>query len=228
MTAFLLGNGRYLALITVLVLTGAGLPLPEEVPVVAAGVLSAHGHMEPWLALVSCLIGALGGDSVMYWIGHHFGRGFLWRHPGWSRLLHAEREEQIERIMSRHGLKVFFLARFLVGVRAPMYFTAGVLKVPFRRFLLMDLFCASIVIGIFFGLSYAYGEQIAKSIRDIEVVLTIVVAVTVAALAIFFWRRHCRKRARATVEAALQAEVESSGESPVPAGDVAKNDERVA
>jgi len=212
MTEFLLGHGRYLALIVVLVLTGAGLPLPEEVPVVAAGVLSAVGEMDPWLALGSCLIGALLGDSLMYWIGYRFGRGFIWAHPRWSRFLHAEREQQIERIIDAHGLKVFFLARFLVGVRAPMYIAAGVLKVPFRRFILMDLLCATVVIGTFFGLSYAYGEVIGKLIRDVEVVLTAIVVAAAIAVALFLWRRHRRKQARAGGPALLESPAEFPAE----------------
>jgi len=195
MTELLLGDGRYLALIVVLVLTGAGLPLPEEVPVVLAGVASAHGHMDPWLAFASCMVGAILGDSVMYWIGHHFGHGFIWRHPRWSRFLHAEREEQIERAITQHGLKVFFLARFLVGVRAPMYIAAGVLKVPYRRFLATDLFCATVVIGMFFWLSYAFGKEITDLIHDIEVVLTVVVVIAALAATFYFWRRHRRRLA---------------------------------
>jgi len=205
MAEFLLGHGKYLALIVVLILTGVGLPIPEEVPVVAAGVLSAHGHMEPWLAAVCCLIGALLGDSASYWVGYHFGRGFVWRHPRWARFFHPEREEQVEQMLKRHGLKMFFLARFLVGVRAPMYMAAGVLKVRFRRFLLTDLFCASVVIGIFFGLSWAFGEEIYSLIRNAEVGLTVaVVAVGAVVVGVYLWRRRRRKRAH------------SSGEQPPP------------
>ena len=69
MTDFFLGNWSYLGIIVILILTGAGLPLPEEVPVIAAGVLSSHGTMDPWLAFFSCVIGALGGrySDVLAW-----------------------------------------------------------------------------------------------------------------------------------------------------------------
>jgi membrane protein DedA with SNARE-associated domain len=196
MAEFLLGHGKYLALIVVLILTGVGLPIPEEVPVVAAGVLSAHGHMEPWLALVCCIVGAILGDSASYWVGYHFGRGFVWRHPRWARFFHPEREQQVEQMLKRHGLKMFFLARFLVGVRAPMYMAAGVMKVRFRRFLLMDLFCASVVIGIFFGLSWAFGEEIYSLIRNAEIALTLGVAAIVLVVGVYLWRRHRRRQAQ--------------------------------
>lgn len=193
MTDFLMANGSYLGIIVVLILTGSGLPLPEEVPIIAAGILAAHGHLNPWLALGSCLVGAILGDCVMYWIGHHFGRRVLREQHWWTRFVKPGREAQIEAMLHRHGLKVFFLARFLVGIRAPVYLSAGILRVPFRRFLLIDLFCATAVIGLFFGLSYLYGPTITHLIRDVEYVLTGVVLVTLAGVGIYFWRRHRRR-----------------------------------
>ena len=192
MIDFLMANGSYLGIIVVLILTGSGLPVPEEVPIIAAGVLAAHGQLNPWLALASCLIGALLGDCVMYWIGHHFGRRVLREHHWWTRFVKPGREAQIEAMLQRHGLKVFFLARFLVGIRAPVYLSAGILRVPFRRFLLIDLFCASSVIGLFFGLSYRYGTTITHLIHDVEYVLTGIVLVTLLGVGIYFWRRHRR------------------------------------
>jgi membrane protein DedA with SNARE-associated domain len=216
MTDFLLSHGKYLAIIVVLVLTGVGLPIPEEVPVVAAGVLSATGQMNPWLAFVCCIIGAVLGDSASYWVGYHFGRSFVWRHPRWARFFHPEREAQVEQMLQRHGLKVFFLARFMVGVRAPMYMAAGVLKVPYQRFLLMDLLCATVVIGIFFGLSYAYGEEIAHLIRNAEVGLTVAVAVVVVlAVGVYLWRRRRRRKLIAS-GAELPPTKDEASQPPTP------------
>lgn len=195
MTELLLSHGSYLAIIVALILTGAGLPVPEEVAIVAAGILSSHGQLDPWLALASCLFGALAGDCVMYWIGHHFGRRVIWERHWWARFVHPEREAQIERMIYRHGLKVLFLARFLVGLRSPVYLSAGILRVPFRRFLLIDLFCATTVIGLFFSLSYRYGTTITGWIREAEIGLTALVVVVVLGVAFFCWRRHRRKPA---------------------------------
>ena len=162
MSDLLLGNGSYLVILTVLVLTGIGLPVPEEVPVVVAGILSSHGHLAPWLAFCTCLLGALVGDCAMYAIGRQFGHRVLREHRLWARLVKPHREAQMERMIQRHGLKVLLLARFLVVLRSPVFLSAGILRLPLRRFLLIDVFCASAVIGLFFGLSYAYGETIAN------------------------------------------------------------------
>ncbi len=197
MTEFLLAHGSYLAIIVVLILTGSGLPIPEEVPIVAAGILSAHGKLDPLWAVLACLFGALAGDCVMYVIGYHFGRSVVREHPWWAHFVKPEREAQIEQMIQKHGLKIFFLARFLVGLRSPVYLSAGILRVPFLRFLMIDLFCATIVIGLFFSLSYRYGTAITEWIQRAEVLLTVTVTLAVAGVCVYYWRRHRRKVAAA-------------------------------
>lgn len=194
-----LDHVSYLGIIVVLILTGSGLPLPEEVPIVAAGVASSQGTLNPWGAFLCCLLGALAGDSVIYAIGYHFGYSLVTRHPRFAHLLHAEREAKIEEMIRRHGLKVFFLSRFMVGIRAPVYLTAGILRMSFRRFLLIDAFCATSVVGVFFGVAYAYGDHVAALIRLIhrsEMGLSIVVVSALCvATCYWLWRRHRGKRA---------------------------------
>lgn len=193
MSMLLLGHGSYFAIILLLILTGLGLPVPEEVAIIAAGVMASHRQMNPSLAWMSCMIGVLVGDLVVYGIGRHFGRSLVREHPWWARFVDAQREAQIERMIQRHGLKVFFLARFLVGLRSPVYLAAGILRMPLRRFLLIDLFCASVVVGIFFLLSFYFGQTIVLWIRRVEILVTVLVVAGLVALGIAVWR-HCRAR----------------------------------
>jgi membrane protein DedA with SNARE-associated domain len=185
----------YLGIIVVLILTGSGLPIPEEVPIIAAGIASSVGTLNPWGAFFACLIGALAGDSVIYFIGYHFGHSLVTRHPRFAHLLHAEREAKIEEMIRRHGLKVFFLSRFMVGIRAPVYLTAGILRMSFRRFLLIDAFCATCVVGLFFGLSYAYGDTLTTWIRCSEIGFTVLIVLAVVVVAAFFlWKRYRQRK----------------------------------
>ncbi len=195
----------YFGIIAFLVLTGCGLPIPEEVPIIAAGVLS-RGTLNPWLALASCFIGAVLGDIVMYGIGRKFGRKLL-ESRGWlSNLLSAEREREIEDHFRRHGMKVLFTARFLVGLRSPIYLTAGILKVPFRRFVIADMLCAAFVIPLFFGISYMFSDHIQTLWQwlqraEMAVTATIIVGALAALLIVRYVRRR-RAAERAIHEAA--------------------------
>ena len=209
MTDFFLG-WSYLGLAIILILTGAGLPLPEEFPIIAAGVLSSHGQMDPWLAFLACVIGAIIGDSIMYWFGRHFGRSILRKQGWWAKIIHPEREAKIERVIQQHGLKVLFSARFLVGVRAPVYIAAGILHLPYRRFILLDLFCATMVVGLFFGVSYYFGETITRWIKDAEYAATGLAVIVALVIIIYLWRRHRKKVAQRLKEELTSLTDESS------------------
>jgi len=190
MVASLLHPSSYFGIFVFLVLTGCGLPIPEEVAIVIAGVLSAEGVLRPELAIAVCLAGAVTGDAILYAIGYRWGRGLLAVHPALANLLHADREQRFEKAIERHSLKVMLLARFMVGIRAPVYLAAGAVRMPFRRFLLIDLFCATLVVGIVFGLSYAYGDDVARWIRKAEWTFTLLIALFALVVGGLLYYRH--------------------------------------
>ncbi len=189
--------GSYLAITLMLILTGAGLPLPEELFIIAAAILSTPPDpiLNPWLALACCLFGAIVGDAIMYWIGYHFGRGVLRDHRWWARWVTPQREARIETLFHQHGLKVFFVVRFLVLLRSPLYLTAGILQVSFRKFLLIDLVCATAVVSTFFGLTFFFGPYIPELIKKYDIWVTVAVVIGLAGVIFFLWRRHRRKLA---------------------------------
>lgn len=191
----LLSHSQYIGIVLVLVLSGFGLPIPEEVPVVMAGILSAHGTLDPWLAFAACIVGAIAGDCLMYGLGYKFGRSVIMEHPRITGFLTPERERQIEATIMRHGVKALFLARFMIGVRSPVYLTAGILRVPFRRFLLADTFCAIAVVSVFFGLSFKFGDRITHLIRNSQLWLTGLVALVAVGVSLWLLMRRRKKLA---------------------------------
>lgn len=188
----------YLGIIVFLVLTGCGMPLPEEIAIILAGVLSAQGHLHVGLAFAACLVGALLGDSIIYAIGYRWGHNLLSYHPRLAKLLGAEREKRFEDAIDQHALKVMLLSRFLVGIRGPVYLATGVVRLPYRRFLMYDLICATLVVGVFFGASYLFGDHVARWIRDAELTVTLVVLLIVLVAGLLVYRRH-----RATIYQAI-------------------------
>jgi membrane protein DedA with SNARE-associated domain len=203
----------YLGIIFYMILTGCGFPMPEEVAIIAGGALAANGQLHWGLTLGALLIGALLGDCVMYYIGYHFGRRLLEQNRFWNRVITPEREKKVEALLAQHGIKVLLGARFLVGLRGPMYITAGILKVPFRRFVLADLFCATLVVTLFFAISYFYGAQVVKAIHQEQGWLTIaVLTAAIIAGGIGLWWYLRRKKVLATDNPPQQ---ETSGASKI-------------
>src|SRR6185503_64458 len=127
----------YPGVFLVLLATGLGLPIPEELPIVIAAMMSRWEVMHWWGALLSCLGGVLAGDMLLYVVGRHFGRRILeW--PAARRILTPEREARVMEAYHRHGLKFVIMARLVMGLRAAAFLTAGLVRVPFPRFLLVD------------------------------------------------------------------------------------------
>lgn len=214
----------YLLLGIPIVLTGMGLPVPEELFVIGAGVASHNGALKPWAALLTCVLAAILGDCSMYAIGYHFGHGLLREHRWFARLFNPRRERQMEQKIRQHGLKALLITRFLVGVRSPVYVAAGILRVPFRYFIVCDLISASVVVSFFFGLSYLFGEQITNlwpRIRKADIALTATLVAAVAGVVIYFYVRHRRRVARIRLRR-LRRSQKPDGKQPPADGEVPK------
>jgi membrane protein DedA with SNARE-associated domain len=174
--------------------------------------------MEIGLALACCLVGALLGDCVMYAIGYHFGRSVLQEHRWFARFLTPQREARIERMIQEHGIKMFLMARFMVGLRSPVYLTSGILRVPFRRFIFIDTICASIVIGIFFALSYVFAPHIQmvwQWIRGAEYTLTGLVLAAICAGVYWYVRKRRQRFDRVMARRRRRVDRAAASEAPV-------------
>lgn len=211
----------YVGIIAFLILTGCGLPLPEELAIIAAGIMASQGLLDVWLAFAACMFGAIVGDSMVYFTGYYFGHNLMRLHPRLARLLHASRERKVEQLIARHGLKIFFVARFLVGIRSPIYLAAGTLRVPFRRFLAVDAVCATVVVAVFYSLSYVFADHILawfQVIRKAEAAATVTVVVLALAVGGFLLWRHVRYRR-------LENALPQAADPPQTADEVAEPDE---
>jgi membrane protein DedA with SNARE-associated domain len=157
----------YLGIFAALFLGGVGVPVPEEMPVLAAGALAHAGYMRAWIALPICLLGVLSGDAVLYWAGHHWGERILeW--PLVRRVLTREREGVFLEAYRRHLAKTIFTARHVMGLRAAAFLTAGIARVPFWKFILLDAAAASIGVPVSFGLAYFFTDQLTQILHDVH------------------------------------------------------------
>jgi membrane protein DedA with SNARE-associated domain len=193
-------NFTYLGIFAVLLLGSLGVPIPEEMPIIAAAVLSHAGSVRWWLALPVCLLGVLSGDMVLYWIGRHWGQQVLnWRLVRLA--LSPAREQWLKTAYRQHALKTVVMARHVTGLRAAAFLTAGSANVPFWKFVVADAGAAVVGVPLLFGLTYFFADQVEAILADVhraERWLGLAGLLAVAALLIVgVWRRHRRiRRAR--------------------------------
>ena len=157
----------YLGIFAVLLLGSLGVPIPEEMGIIAAAVLSHEGLARWWLALPVCLGGVLSGDLVLYWVGRHWGEDVLnWRVVRW--VLTRKREQWLTAAYRRHALKTVVTARHVMGLRAAAFLTAGMARVPFWKFVVADAGAAAVGVPLGFGLAYFFTEQITAIAADVH------------------------------------------------------------
>jgi membrane protein DedA with SNARE-associated domain len=129
----LIAQYGYLAVFFGVMLESAGVPLPGETILVAAGALAHSRTLDFGDVLASGILGAIAGDQVGYWAGRVGGRPFVLR---WGRYVFVtqERLSRAEGFFARHGGKAVFLARFVAGLRVFGAVVAGTSKMPWQRF----------------------------------------------------------------------------------------------
>jgi len=184
----------YLGVFLVLLAGSLGLPIPEEMAIVAAGVMSHEGLIAPWWGLGVCVFGVLSGDVMLYWTGRNGGERVVNLRVV-RFLLTPAREQRLKEAYRRHAIKTIMTARHLMGLRAAAFLTAGIARVPFWKFLLADAGAAMVGVPFSFGLAYFFTDRI-KAIYDnvhrVERWVGLVVLILAAAAVVLVVRRRQR------------------------------------
>jgi membrane protein DedA with SNARE-associated domain len=191
----LIASSPYIGIYVALCLGGIGLPLPEEVPIVTAGVL-AHKHVVCWwLALATCIAGVLTGDLVLYWTGRWWGERVL-DLPLVARFLDTKRRDSLEASYRRHGVLIVFAARHVIGLRAAAFVTAGIVRLSFWKFIAADGLAIAYGVPLNFAIAYfftAHLRVILDDVRRVESWLALVLLVGGASwISVALWRRSRR------------------------------------
>ncbi|MBT4090408.1 MAG: DedA family protein [Deltaproteobacteria bacterium] len=186
------GFQAYAAIVIVLFACGMGVPIPEDITLFAAGFLAYKGRITLAGAVIVGLIGVLVGDSFMYLIGRNFGRKvFDW--PVFRKIFTSERIKMAEEKIQNNARIICFTSRFAPGLRAPVYITSGVLRVPFTVFIGMDGLAALISVPVWVFLAYFLGDKV-EMLLEIAKQTKIGVALVLLVLIGFYIVRKIRKR----------------------------------
>jgi membrane-associated protein len=148
-------------------LENAGLPVPGETILLAAGFFASQHHFSVLAVMIIATTGAVLGDNGGYWIGHRVGRRLLIKY-GKYVMLTESRFRGMEKYFESHGDKTVLVARFITGFRVFTALFAGATGMRWSKFLLFNVLGAiswAVVItllGFFFGKSWNLLEQYIK------------------------------------------------------------------
>ncbi len=185
------GWAAYGTILGILVACGVGVPFPEDVSLILGGFLVFRGSANLPAMVATGFLGILAGDSMIYWAGRRLGDRARTDHGRYlRRLLTPERRAKVEALFARHGEKIVMAARFMPGVRAVTFFTAGSAKMPYARFICFDGLAALASAPAFVFLGFRFGRQLQRVIellKRFQIATAVVILVCVCAW--LGWRR---------------------------------------
>jgi membrane protein DedA with SNARE-associated domain len=127
----------YIAVFCVLIACGLGVPIPEDIAIVAGGIICGLSVGTPYAVNVNFMIvvslsGVLIGDGIIFTLGRYLGARVT-RLPGLKHIITPENYAKIQEKAHKHGDKILFVARFLPGLRAPIFIISGIFAMNFQE-----------------------------------------------------------------------------------------------
>ena len=185
----------YLGIFLLLVLGGMGFPFPEDTTLMLSGILVAQGVTKLLPTLLVVYSGLLLTDFSLYWVGKKYGRRVV-EHRRFQRIISPERLSKIEEKYKRWGIFVIFFGRHLLGVRAQVFLTAGVMRMSAIKFLLADGASAVFTVILMGGIGYLGGNSIQMLRKDVAKFQHIAIVALILLLAIWIFSRYFKNRSR--------------------------------
>ena len=182
----------YVLVFVILLACGLGLPIPEDITLFVGGMLAYYGLVNVWVMVMVCMAGVLIGDSTIFLLGAKYGREITQK-PFFSKFLTPERLDAVKEKLHRNGNKVIFVSRFMPGLRAPTFFCAGSLHLPFKVFLFYDGLAALISVPGIVWVVYHFGhlaDKVFNAISDVEHLIVFAIVAGVVFMLGKWYIRH--------------------------------------
>jgi membrane protein DedA with SNARE-associated domain len=183
----------YLMVGAIIGVESMGIPVPGEITLVAASLLTVKGLGSPWGVAIAASCGAIIGDSIGYAVGMRGGRPLLARlGRRFPKHLGPAQMERAEHMFARWGVWAVFFGRFVALLRILAGPMAGALRVPYRKFLLAN---ASGGLVWAFGTVWAIywiGEAAEQYLKRFQ--WTALALVLIAGIVTTWWFKHRAKK----------------------------------
>lgn len=170
----------YLAIFILMLLEGSSVPVPSEVVLPLAGLLSQNGTLNFYIAFIAAMAGSIGGLAIDYYIGYFLGKDVIYKH---LEFFHIKKKDldAFDKWFERNGIAAVFLSRLIPIVRTIMSFPAGIAKMNQRTFFgysILGTFIWDLVLMLFgfYLLSAHSAVVIMGSIGAFAIVLYLIYA----------------------------------------------------
>ena len=157
----------YPIILIILLACGLGLPVPEDITLVVGGILAAYKITNFWYTVIICMVGVLAGDTIVYLLGRYLGNRIL-KTRFLSRIIKVRHLAMVRLASYKYGNYLIFFARFMPGVRTPIYFSMGMFKKPFHTFFTIDGIASLISVPVWVYVGMLFGNNLPALERHIK------------------------------------------------------------
>lgn len=194
----------YGAICGFMLLSAFGMPLPEEVILVSAGLVGymslnpdrfppppgAVEKVNVYILATVAFVAVMGSDYLIYQIGRALGPR-LFKTRWFSKLVSGENLARVQRWMKDYGSWTVVVFRFTPGVRFPGHLTCGAMGLSPWKFIAIDYLAAGLSVPTQVLLVSFYGKQILEYFTRFKIFLASVLAL---AAVIYFTKKYLHKR----------------------------------
>lgn len=191
----------YLGIFVLMLASGFGLPIPEEVTLISAGLIcytasrpdlfppTGDNPVDPYVTAGVAFFSVCFADCLVFFLGKFFG-GKLLRASFMAR--YRDRFDKVGEWTKKYGMWAAGAFRFTPGLRFPGHFACGMMGMSITKFVAVDAIAAGISVPTQVLLVAFYGEHILIYFTKFKVVLGILLGV---ALLYYIVRWFVRRRA---------------------------------
>lgn len=184
----------YWAVGAVLLAENAGLPVPGETILLLACFLSYSEHTLRvfWIVVIATIAATL-GDNLGFAVGYYGGRPLLARYQSLFKIP-VRTVQRGEDLFARYGAVTIFFARFIFGLRIIAGPLAGVLRMPWRKFLAFNFLGAVLWVTVVASVGYLFGQHWERLQRDMKRVDISIAVILLVGAAWLWWRARQRNQ----------------------------------
>lgn len=165
----------YTAVFFMMLLESSLIPFPSEIPMLAVGLQSAHGTMNPFVGLFVALVGVFIGTSINYVLGYYLGDAFVEKYGKYFGVKRSAYHKAQE-LFQKDATFYTFFGRLLPVVRQIISIPAGMARMPYLKFISLSLAGSAIWLSLLILLGYFLGDNI-ELIRQYITSITLIIII---------------------------------------------------
>ena len=186
-------NLSYIGVFFSVAFSGYAIPIPEEVILILGGYIAAMGISSLPITIIVSIVGAMFGDTVIYYLSGHGSRFATKYHDR----IEKTKLGWYVRSMRNHPWRTIFLSRFIVGMRFFNPLVSGLMKVKWITFITAAGASAAIYTPIIILIGYYFKNQINQVLHiahSVHHILLIIFYIGTGILTVLFIRNLIQKK----------------------------------